>query len=99
MGDRHHRLLVAPMAHHSAVAGAESTVLGPDRGQGDFDQGDAEPAVALSRRSRLVLTRALVVARAQPGPARQMVFTREPAHVHADLRDDDFGRTRLDPGD
>ena len=63
VGDRHDRFLVALMAHHPRVPGAEGAVLLADRRQGDFDQGHAEPAVALARRPGLVLARALGAAR------------------------------------
>jgi hypothetical protein len=54
VGDRHDDLLVTPVAHHPAVPGAEGSVLGADRGQGDLNQSDAQPAVALASRARLV---------------------------------------------
>ena len=97
MGDRHDGFLVAAMAHDSTLTGAEGAVLRVDRGEGAFDQRHAEPAVAFPRRSGLVLAGALVVARAEPRPAREMALPRKPAHVHADLGNHHLAGPRVDP--
>jgi hypothetical protein len=48
---------------------------------------------------RTCASRALIVARAQAGPARDVGCSGEDGHVHAQLGDEDFSRPPVDPGD
>src|SRR5215472_15433737 len=58
-------------------------------GPGTLDQQGLEPRVALAQPGGTALAGTLIVAWTQPRPRQQMSRGREPAHVAADLRQDD----------
>src|SRR6516162_4870830 len=58
-----------------------------------------QPGGTRAQAGRAALASALVVARAQPGPGAQVRGRGKPAHVGADLRQDDLGAEFADPRD
>src|SRR5947209_12444824 len=82
---RHVGFLVPAMPHHASVPGPQRTVLGADRRPGGFDEGHPQPPVAFPGLPRLMLPRALVVARTDSRPTGQMPIARETAHIHPEL--------------
>ena len=58
-------------------------------GPGTLDQQGLEPQVTLTQPGGTALASTLIVAWTQPGPRQEMSRSREPAHVAADLRQDD----------
>jgi len=68
-------------------------------GPGALDQRRLEPGCSVAQAVGAALAGALVVARAQPGPGDQVACGGEPAHVGADLGDDDLGGQVTDAGD
>src|SRR4030095_6424951 len=86
------------MTEDTSKPGLQGAVFRPTRAGGRFDQRRPQPAVALPRLAGLVLAGALVVARTQSRPAREMRRRGKRAHVHADLRDDDLRRPPVDAG-
>ena len=90
--------LLAEPAVEAAELGAD-VGAGTPRGPGALGEDRAELGVALAGPARAVLPGGLVVARAQPGPRRQVRRGGEPSHVDADLGDDDLGGAFTDPRD
>jgi hypothetical protein len=85
------RLLVSAMSHNASVACRKRAARRPHRSQCRFDQGAAEPDVAIARFRRFVLARTLMIARAQAGPAGEMSVTGKARHVEPDLGDEHLG--------
>src|SRR3982751_5845325 len=83
-------LLAAPRGE-PAVLGARIAVLSAHGGRGGLAQRGAQPPITLAGVPGEVLAGRLVVARAHPGPGRQMRWSGKPAHVHAELRDENLG--------
>ena len=91
--------VAAEAQHQPVVAGLEPPV-GADRGPGGLDQQGLEVLAAFAGLAVLAFAGGFVVARAQPGPRRQVrVGGEELTDVHPDLGDDRRGRHRADPRD
>src|ERR671921_1640639 len=86
-----------------AEATVEAAELGADvgagtrRGPGALGEDRAQLGVAFAGPARAVLAGGFVVARAQPGPRRQVRRGGESSHVDADFGDDDLGGALTDP--
>jgi hypothetical protein len=96
VGNGDDRLFVPPVAEHTSVARTKRTVSRADRGEGRLDEGRAEPAATRAGLARLVFPGALVVARAQPRPTRDVAGRGEDPHVQAKLGDKDLSRPLID---
>src|SRR5687768_5487525 len=87
--DRDDSFLRAASAGDPPVAFTEEGV-GSGRADGGLAQDAGQVAVAMpGRPTALLLARGLLDPGRELGPRSQMVRSREPAHVQADLRDDD----------
>ena len=98
MGDRSDGFLGTAVPEHPSESRLQRAVLDPTRPRGRFDERRAQPAVALSHLAGFMLPGTLMVARTEGGPAREVTRAGKRAHVHADLRDDDFCGALIDPG-
>jgi hypothetical protein len=80
----------------AAIPSPQITGAGVRRGPGRFQQGRAQPIVSRAGAGAAALAGALVRARTDAGPRRQVGRRREPRQIGADLRDDDLGGPRTD---
>ena len=91
MSDGNDRLVVPTTTHHAAIACGQRAVLLAGRRRGGFGERGPQPAIAFARRAGAAFARALVVARTQSRPARQMPRGRKYGHVRSDLGDQHLG--------
>src|SRR5262249_54060739 len=75
-------------AFEPPVLRSEVAVPGPDRGTGSFDQRVIQPWIALAGMRVATFPAALVVARTDLSPRRQVTMARPDVHVYAQLGDD-----------
>jgi zinc-finger of transposase IS204/IS1001/IS1096/IS1165/Helix-turn-helix domain of transposase family ISL3 len=95
--DRNHRLLVSPMPRDTSIPRREGGVGRAGRGQRGLGQRAAQPPVPFARLPGPVPAGTLVVARAEPGPARQMTRAGEDPHIYPDLCQDDLRGALVHP--
>src|SRR5688572_9278778 len=88
--DRNQSPLLAPPAYQSVVLRGQIGVLGVGRSMSGFDQGAAEPAVALARFATFAVAPTFVVPWTHPRPGGQMMSIGKTAHVGPDLGDQFF---------
>jgi len=81
------------------VKGAQVAVLGADRGHRGILERGVQPARSFAGASGALLAGRAIVARALPGPGRQVPRRWEHGHVRADLGDDDLGGAPSNAGD
>lgn len=98
VGHGHDGLLVG-LAHEQAAVLAGQGALGHAGGVGALAQDEAHGVVAVAGAAGLALAGALVVARAQRGPAGQALGRAEAGHVVADPDEDERGGDLVDAGD
>src|SRR5512138_1754140 len=85
------------MPQDTVVAGCDRAVLGSGRPERGFKQGRSQPGVALLGLPRFMFTGTIVTPRADARPAGEMAIAGEPAHVDADLGNEDFCRPLIHP--
>src|SRR6476646_2685007 len=93
------RAAVAAAGSQALVLGGEVDVVGASGGERRFGEGGVEPLGAVAAGAGAAFAGGAVVAGALPGPAGEVAFGGEAAHVGADLGDDHFGGAPLDAGD
>ena len=92
--------LLAQAWDESSISGTEiGGVLGSGRGHRGSAQRARQPPVAVTGLARSAFAGGFVMARAHPGPGRQVRSGAEAAHVGAGLGDDDLGDGLAHPRD
>src|SRR5215207_3606990 len=91
--------LMAAAGSQTLVLACEIGVLGAGGCMGGFDQPCPEPHIALASSAALTLASALVVARADAGPRRQVPGAGKAVNVRADLGEQNLCRTPTDTSD
>src|SRR5208282_831921 len=95
-GDGHDRLLGAAPGFDAVELGLQVAVFLFYRRPGALHQRGFEPGSTLAQAIGSTFAGTLVVARTYASPRDEMCVRREPAHVDADLGDDDVGAEVLD---